>query len=107
MNQQVLIKLKSWRQKKVDMELCQPYRVFQNKTLEDIATLLPRTKDELLAIKGIRERKFQKYGEDVLSIINECLEDESSHNIRLKEDKIYSVSDYLDDVNSRLPEFKK
>ncbi|EKE22217.1 MAG: exodeoxyribonuclease VII large subunit [uncultured bacterium] len=102
MNQEALTKLKSWRQKRADLEMCELYRVFQNKTLEAMATLLPKTKDELLAIKGIREKKFQKYGKDVLLIINECLGSESFVEVSSKEDKIYSVSSYLDDVNSRL-----
>jgi PhoH-like ATPase len=90
MNQKVLVKLKSWRQKKADLEKCELYRIFQNKTLEDMATLLPKTKDELLAIKGIRDKKFQKYGKDVLTIIHECLGTEPVEPISLENDKTYS-----------------
>ncbi len=104
MNQSVLKKLKNWRQQKADLEKCELYRVFQNKTLEDMATLLPKTKDELLAIKGIREKKFQKYGNDILAIVHECLGSKPIKSTSPEKDKIYTVSDYLDNVNYKLSE---
>lgn len=104
MNQSVLKKLKIWRQQKADLEKCELYRVFQNKTIEDISMLLPKNKKELLAVKGVREKKFEKYGRDILAIIQECsdggeLKTQETHQ---KEDKIYTVSDYLDVLNSKL-----
>ena len=108
MNQEIIQKLKEWRAKKAREENVELFRIFQNKTLEDFAALLPRNKDELLAIKGIREKKFQKYGQEVLSIIAESI---GGHEIKkdLKVDetlsikeKIYSVSNFLDIINSNL-----
>ncbi len=104
MNQLVLKKLKIWRDEKATQESCELFRVFQNKTIEDISTLLPKNKDELLAIKGIREKKFEKYGKDVLAIVNECLGTEPEKSVNLEKDKIYTVSDYLDNINSKLAE---
>jgi len=104
MNQLVLKKLKIWRDEKATQESCELFRVFQNKTIEDISTLLPKNKDELLAIKGIREKKFQKYGNDVLTIINECLGTEPEKSINLEKDKTYTVSDYLNTINLKLSE---
>jgi exodeoxyribonuclease VII large subunit len=104
MNQQVLVKLKKWRTDIANSEGKELFRVLQNKTIEDISTLLPKNKDELLAIKGIREKKFQKYGKDILDIIHECLGTEPVESISLEKDKTYTVSDYLDNVNSKLSE---
>lgn len=104
MNQSVLKKLKKWREQKADSENCELYRVFQNKTIEDISTLLPKNKEELLAIKGIREKKFQKYGKDVLAIINECLGTPIVVDNNPEQEKTYTVSDYLDNINSKLSE---
>jgi exodeoxyribonuclease VII large subunit len=104
MNQSVLKKLKKWREQKADSENCELYRVFQNKTIEDISTLLPKNKEELLAIKGIREKKFQKYGKDVLAIVNECLGTPVAVDNNPEQEKTYTVSDYLDNVNSKLSE---
>ncbi len=108
MNQEIIQKLKEWRVKKAREENVELFRIFQNKTLEDFAALLPRNKDELLAIKGIRERKFQKYGQEVLSIIAECIGDpEIKRDLKVDEtlsvkEKIYSVSNFLDLVNFNL-----
>jgi len=102
MNQEVLKRLRNWREQKARLENCELYRVFQNKTIEDIAMLLPKTKNELLAIKGIREKKFQKYGKDVLAIIHNCLGTKFSEDNTSEEGKTYTVSDYLDNVNSKL-----
>ena len=53
MNQEVIQKLRDWRARKAQKENIELFRIFQNKTLEDFATILPGNKDELLAIKGI------------------------------------------------------
>lgn len=102
MNQNVLKKLKKWRETKANSENCELFRVLQNKTIEDISMLLPKDKNELLAIKGIREKKFQKYGKDILSIIHDCLETEILEDDNLEREKTYTVSDYLNSVNSKL-----
>lgn len=104
MNQSVFKKLKIWREAKANLENCELFRVFQNKTIEDISTLLPKNKEELLAIKGIREKKFEKYGNDVLAIVNECLGTESEKSSSLEKDKTYTVSDYLNRINLKLSE---
>lgn len=80
------------------------FRVLPNKVLEDIARLEPTCKEDLLAVKGIREKKFEKYGRDILSIIQECVGKSPSENQENypEEDKIYTVSDYIDNLNSKL-----
>jgi superfamily II DNA helicase RecQ len=45
-------------------------------TLIQIATLIPSTRQELLAIKGFGEASFRKYGEQILEI---CSEYKKSH----------------------------
>lgn len=64
-------KLKGWREVAARNEGVPLFRVFPNSVLEEIAETLPKNKEELLAIKGIKERKFEKYGEDILVIVNE------------------------------------
>ena len=46
------------------------YIIFSDKTIIDICNYKPREKDELLKINGIGEAKFEKYGDDILSIVN-------------------------------------
>lgn len=61
--------LKLWRKKKAaDMDV-PPYVIFGDKTLLDIATKRPKTKDELLEIYGIGEAKVENFGNSILRII--------------------------------------
>ena len=46
------------------------YIIFSDKTIIDICNYKPKEKDELLKINGIGEAKFEKYGNDILSIVN-------------------------------------
>jgi len=104
MNQTVLAKLKKWRAQKADLEKCELYRIFQNKTLEDIATILPTDKEGLLAIKGVGQKKFEKYGREVFEFIAQGFDVELAPKVNQKKDKTYSVSDYLDNINFKLAE---
>ncbi|MBI3631346.1 MAG: exodeoxyribonuclease VII large subunit, partial [Candidatus Staskawiczbacteria bacterium] len=70
MNFELLNKLKDWRDHQARKEGTDPFRVLINKTIEEIVISLPKTKDDLLAIKGIKEKKWEKYGWDILAIIN-------------------------------------
>ena len=47
------------------------YTIMHQSTLMDIASFVPKTKEELLAIKGFGEAKYKKYGEDILRITAE------------------------------------
>lgn len=103
MSDDILKKLKTWRRNIANTTGVELFRVLPNKVLEDIARLKPTCKDDLLAVKGIREKKFSLYGNDILAIIQECTgqrQEETEDD--QEEDKIYSVSDYLDVLNSKL-----
>jgi len=100
----LLEKLKSWRAAVAKKEGVELYRVLPNKTIEAIAELEPKTKNDLLSIKGIKEKKFEKYGAEILSLVSNgqeteeiMLETNSSGEI-----KIYTVSRYLDVLNFQL-----
>ena len=70
MNFELLNKLKDWRDSQARKEGVDLFRVLTNKTIEDIVLFLPKTKDDLLNIKGIKEKKFDKYGLEILAILN-------------------------------------
>lgn len=93
MDEDLLQKLKDWRRNAANLEGIAAFQVFANKVLEDIAKLRPTSKEELLSIKGIRDRKFAKYGEQILALIN------TTDNQPVKP---LSVSAYLDFVNQTL-----
>ncbi|MBU1102776.1 exodeoxyribonuclease VII large subunit [Patescibacteria group bacterium] len=101
MNQDLLQKLKKWRTEMAQKEDVAVFRVFSNKVLEAIAAMKPKRKEELLAIKGIKERKFEKYGVDILALVN----GDSAVEV-IAEDKngakLYTVSSFLGLVNNSL-----
>ena len=45
------------------------YTVFSNTTMDEICTTLPRTKIELLAVKGIGKSRLEHFGDDILDIV--------------------------------------
>ena len=46
------------------------YKIFHNRTLNDIVAKMPRDKDELLEVSGIGPSKVKWYGTDILRIVN-------------------------------------
>ena len=61
----------AWRNEQAKREGVETYRVFPNATLEAIATSLPKNKEEMLCIKGLKDAKFRRYGQMLLRIIAE------------------------------------
>lgn len=47
-----------------------PYMVFTNEQLDSLIQNNPKTKDELIKIKGFGEKKVEKYGEAILAILH-------------------------------------
>ena len=43
--------------------------VFQDSVLKEKATKMPTTKEGIMHIKGIRDRKYEEYGEVFLNVI--------------------------------------
>lgn len=103
MNQSIIQKLRNWRSQTAQIEGVAAFRIFSNKVLEDIAQAEPTSKDELLAIKGIKEKKFEKYGRDILDIVRESMADaDTEKEIAHDKHQVYSVSGYLDFLNSKI-----
>jgi hypothetical protein len=62
--------LKKVRLDLANKENVQAYLIFSNKVLEDMASIKPKTKEEMLKISGVGEVKYEKYGEILLREIN-------------------------------------
>ena len=69
-NRELFNKLRIWRKEKANSLRIKPYIIFSDSTLIELANKLPKNKEELLDIRGIGEKKFENYGEEVLGIIN-------------------------------------
>jgi exodeoxyribonuclease VII large subunit len=110
MFERALQKLTIWRNQTAKQEGVDLFRVLPNKTLEELARSMPKNKEELVQIKGIKEAKFQKYGRDILAILepetegnNEKVTKEFVARLDTKKSsRTLSVSEFLDNVNNEL-----
>ncbi|MDU1313768.1 MAG: DNA helicase RecQ [Clostridium septicum] len=72
-DKELFSKLRIWRKERAIRENIKPYIIFSDATLIELANKKPKDKDELLNIRGLGEKKFERYGEDVLGIIKNIL----------------------------------
>jgi exodeoxyribonuclease VII large subunit len=105
----ILQKLKDWRVKTARRENVELFRVISNQAGDEIAAKAPQTKKELLEIKGIKEKKYARYGEEILGIVKgEDLTPTLSLLRRggREANKIFEVGEYLDFINDKLSNFE-
>lgn len=62
--------LRDLRASLAEAEGVELYRVFQNVTIDEICEKQPKTTEELLLVKGMGEKKVQKYGGRILKLVN-------------------------------------
>ena len=62
--------LKQWRAEKAEKMKMANFMVCHNSELIDIAYNQPKSIDELRLIKGFGNRKAEKYGDDIISVLN-------------------------------------
>ena len=68
-NSELFNKLRIWRREVAIREGVKPYIIFSDSTLIELCNKMPKTSEELLGIRGMGEKKFNKYGEELLKII--------------------------------------
>lgn len=71
---EILLALKKYRLGKAKENNLQVYYIFDNKQLEMLLKVKPRTKDEFIYETGLGQNKYNLYGEDIINIIKECFE---------------------------------
>lgn len=69
LNNELFDKLKAWRRERAREEGIKPYIIFSDASLIEIANKLPKTKEDLMNIRGVGEKKIDKYGEEILNFI--------------------------------------
>lgn len=62
--------LKKYRLDRSKAEVIKPYFIFNNAELDDLIEKKPKTKEDLLKVKGFGAVKVEKYGEEILGILN-------------------------------------
>jgi superfamily II DNA helicase RecQ len=68
--QEIYKALADWRSQKANEENLAPYIIAHNSWLNQIVKLRPQTPRDLNAIKGFGERRVNKYGKEIIAIIN-------------------------------------
>ena len=68
-DREIFNKLRAVRYKIATKENLPAYIVFNDSTIKEMAIKLPRNRDEMLAISGVGEVKFKKYGKEFLEVI--------------------------------------
>jgi len=63
-------RLREWRRERAKTDEVAAFMVFSNRTLEELAEHRPRTPAALLEINGIGPEKLEKYGDDLLEIVD-------------------------------------
>ena len=65
----VLERLKAWRKARARADGVPAYVIFHDKTLEEIADLLPKDWADLASISGVGPTKLERYGDEVLAVV--------------------------------------
>lgn len=99
-------KLKDWRRDVAQKEGVDLFRILSNATIETIASQKPTTKEELMFIKGIKERKFEKYGASILALVNDIAGNEGDIQETDQNRKPYTIGGYLDFLNTEFKNYK-
>ncbi|MET3698607.1 RecQ-like ATP-dependent DNA helicase [Bacillus oleivorans] len=66
--------LRDLRKKLADQQGLPPYIVFSDATLKDFCRMVPLSKEEMLLVKGVGERKWEEYGEYFINGIQEFID---------------------------------
>lgn len=69
LNKDLFDSLRLWRKDRAMKEGIKPYIIFSDSTLIEITNKHPKNKEELLSIRGMGEKKFEKYGEELLNLM--------------------------------------
>ena len=80
----LLDELLSLRKQLSETEKLPPYMIFPDSTLKEMCRRLPVTEEEMQAISGVGEMKFQKYGPHFLKIIQEYVKQHGGTPVREK-----------------------
>ncbi len=113
MQENLLQQLKIWRIQSAQRKGVELFRILPNKVIDEIARLKPTSKEGLIAIKGIQEKKFQEYGREIIEIVKKFSDSTPAKNTgtniglfdqpaQTETGEIFSVSQYLDVLNDKL-----
>ena len=62
--------LRNWRNERANQDGVPPYLIAHNDSLMQMATMNIKTSEDLLQVKGLGEKRVQKYGDEILRILS-------------------------------------
>ncbi|MCY6483780.1 DNA helicase RecQ [Clostridium aestuarii] len=92
--------LREIRKKIAQREAVPPYIVFADSSLKEMSEYVPLIKEEMLNVKGVGEKKFERYGEEFLEVI---IEYNNEHNLRKQE----MINNEEDSKDKKIPSHVK
>lgn len=95
-DEELLNLLKALLKKKAKEEGIPPYAIFQETSLEEMATTYPTKEEDLLRINGVGQGKAQKFGKDFIALISKYV----------KENDIITASDVTVKSNANKSKLK-
>lgn len=69
-DEELFHKLKLWRKSKAIKENIKPYIILSDSSLISIVNQLPKSAEELLEVRGVGEKKVEKYGDEILKLLS-------------------------------------
>lgn len=72
----LLERLRDWRLQRATQQNVPAFMIAHDALLRNIAAARPRSESELLAVKGMGPRKLQQYGEELLRLVRQTLDQE-------------------------------
>lgn len=69
-DEELFHKLKLWRKSKAIKENIKPYIILSDSSLISIVNQLPKSSEELLEVRGVGEKKVEKYGDEILKLLS-------------------------------------
>ncbi len=113
MDYKIIEKLKNWRDELARRSSKPAYYILSNKNLEDALRLSPENPQALETLSGWGPKKIEKYGREVLIMINskESPKNNSIENIQESnspsDESILSVAQYINFINLTVQQFKE
>ncbi len=78
--------LRALRKQLADEQGIPPYIVFSDRSLREMAALLPQSAEDMLVVSGVGEVKLQRYGRQFLNLIRRYCEEHPEHAASDQED---------------------
>ncbi|MEC5424398.1 DNA helicase RecQ [Virgibacillus sp. C22-A2] len=76
--------LRALRKQIADEKNVPPYVLFSDATLKELSRYFPVTREDMLEIKGVGERKYEQYGEAFLAVVQEWRADNPNVNEKIR-----------------------